>query len=82
MLDINKTISVTGTSSVEITENGNKMKKQIAYMNASIPKNGDFSINKSIQERDLFNIYTNDVIADFNEFEKHVYDLSKGMKDE
>lgn len=82
MLDINKTISVTGTSSVEITENGNKIKKQIAYMNASIPKNGDFSINKSIQERDLFNIYTNDVIADFNEFEKHVYDLSKGMKDE
>lgn len=82
MLDINKTISITGTSSVEITENGNKVKKLIAYMNANIPKNGDFSINKSIQERDLFNIYTDDVIADFNEFEKHVYELSKGMKDE
>lgn len=82
MLDINKTISITGTSSIEIMENGNKVRKQIAYMNANIPKNGDFNINKSIQERDLFDTYADDIIADFNEFEKHVYELSKGMKDE
>lgn len=82
MLDINRTISVTGTSYIDVIENGNKVRRQIAYMNASIPKEGDFSINKSIQERDLFDTYSGDVIADFAEFERYVYELSKGMKNE
>ena len=68
MLQINKSISITGISSKEVEENGTKVTKQIAYMNANIPDKGDFSINKSIQ--------------DFNDFEKHVYELSKGMNNE
>lgn len=82
MLEINKTISVTGTSSIESVENGNKAVKNVAYMNANISKNGDFSINKSIQDSDLFKTYSDDIIKDFNEFEKYVYELSKGMNDE
>lgn len=82
MLNINKTISVTGISSVKVTENGNQVTKQVAYINANIPENGDFSINKSIQERELFNKFTDDVISDFNEFEKYVYKLSKGIENE
>lgn len=82
MLQVNKSISFTGISSVEIEENGSKTIKQIAYMNANIPDKGDFSINKSIQNRELFDKYSNDVFKDFNEFEKHVYELSKGMINE
>jgi len=51
MLQINKSITVTGVSSMDVEENGTKIKKQIAYMNANIPDKGDFSINKSIQDR-------------------------------
>lgn len=82
MLQLNTTISVTGFSSIEIDENGTKAQKNIAYMNANIPKDGDFSINKSIQERELFNKNTDKVLNDFNEFEKYVYELSKGTKNE
>ena len=53
MLQVNKTISVTGFSSIEVDENGAKTQKQIAYMNANIPNDGDFSINKSIQEKEV-----------------------------
>lgn len=82
MLQINKTISVTGFSSIEVDENGAKTQKQIAYMNANIPNDGDFSINKSIQERKLFDQYSDEVLADFSEFESYVYELSKGAKNE
>lgn len=82
MLQVNKSISFTGISSVEIEENGSKTIKQIAYMNANIPDKGDFSINKSIQDRELFDKYSSEVFKDFNEFEKHVYELSKGMINE
>lgn len=82
MLQINKSISITGISLIDVEENGTNVTKQIAYMNANIPDKGDFSINKSIQDRDLFDKYNTDVFKDFNEFEKNVYELSKGMKDE
>lgn len=82
MLHVNKTISITGFSTIEIDENGTKTQKQIAYMNANIPNEGDFSINKSIQERELFDQYSDKVLADFSEFEKYVYELSKGVKND
>ena len=82
MLQINKSITVTGFSSMDVEENGTKIKKQIAYMNANIPVKGDFSINKSIQDRELFDKYSTEVFKDFSEFEKHVYELSKGMNNE
>lgn len=82
MLQINKSMTISGISSIEIKENGSKSIKQIAYMNANIPDKGDFSINKSIQDRELFDKYSTEVFNDFNEFEKHVYKLSKGMNNE
>lgn len=82
MLQINKSISVTGISLKEVEENGTKVTRHIAYMNANIPDKGDFSMNKSIQDRELFDKYSVEVIKDFNDFEKQVYELSKGMNNE
>ena len=82
MLQINKSITVTGVSSMDVEENGTKIKKQIAYMNANIPDKGDFSINKSIQDRELFDKYSTEVFKDFKKKKKHVYELSKGMNNE
>ena len=82
MLKINKIISVSGFCTIETEENGNKISKNIAYMNADIPQNGDFSIHKSIQERELFEQNSDEILNDFSKFEKFVYDLAKGMKDE
>lgn len=82
MLETNKSISITGISFIEVEENGTKVTKQIAYMNANIPDKGDFSINKSIQDRELFDKYNTEVFKDFSKFEKHVYELTKGMNNE
>ena len=73
MLKTNKSISITGTSNVDVSENGNTVSKIVAYMNATIPENGDLNINKSIQNRELFDSNKDDVLADFAEFESYVY---------
>lgn len=79
MLEISK--SIYGTSFIEIDENGNHVCKQIATMNATIPKNGDYNINKIIQERDLFNKNKDIVLEDFNQFETYVYNLANELGD-
>lgn len=45
-------------------------------MNASIPEHGDININKSIQDKELFNLNKKDVLKDFSEFENYVYSLT------
>ena len=55
MLNINKTTNVSGQSLIEVTENDSTLKKQVAYMNASVSENGNVNINKSIQDITLFN---------------------------
>lgn len=77
MLKTNKSISVSGQSLIEVTENGNKVTKQVAYMNASIPEEGNLSINKSIQDKQLFETNKESVLADFSEFETYVYGLAE-----
>lgn len=76
MLKTNKSISITGQSYIETTENSNTSEHIIAYMNASIPENGDININKSIQNKELFTKHKKDVLDDFTEFETYVYSLS------
>ena len=75
MLNINKTTNVSGQSFIEVTENDSTVKKQVAYMNASISENGNVNINKSIQDITLFNENKDAVLADFAEFENYVYGL-------
>ena len=75
MLNINKTTNVSGQSLIEVTENDSTVKKQVAYMNASVSENGNVNINKSIQDITLFNENKDAVLADFAEFENYVYGL-------
>lgn len=75
MLNINKTTNVSGQSLIEVTENDSTVKKQVAYMNASVSENGNVNINKSIQDITLFNENKEAILADFAEFENYVYGL-------
>ena len=75
MLNINKTTNVSGQSFIEVTENNSTVKKQVAYMNASVSESGNVSINKSIQDIALFNENKEVVLADFAEFENYIYGL-------
>ena len=75
MLNINKTTNVSGQSLIEVTENDSTLKKQVAYMNASVSENGNVNINKSIQDITLFNENKEAILADFAEFENYVYGL-------
>ena len=75
MLNINKTTNVSGQSLIEVTENDSTVKKQVAYMNASVSENGNVNINKSIQDITLFNENKDEVLTDFTEFENYVYVL-------
>ena len=75
MLNINKTTNVSGQSLIEVTENDSTVKKQVAYMNASVSENGNVNINKSIQDITLFNENKEAILADFAEFEDYVYGL-------
>ena len=75
MLNINKTTNVSGQSLIVVTENDSTVKKQVAYMNASVSENGNVNINKSIQDVALFNANKEAVLADFTEFENYVYGL-------
>lgn len=76
MLNIDKTTNVSGQSFIEVTENNSTVKKQVAYMNASVSENGNVSINKSIQDIALFNENKEVILADFAEFENYIYGLA------
>ena len=75
MLNINKTTNVSGQSLIEVADNDSTVKKQVAYMNASVSENGNVNINKSIQDITLFNENKDAVLTDFTEFENYVYGL-------
>lgn len=76
MLRTNKSVSVTGQSYIETDGEDGHTEKVVAYMNASIPENGDININKSIQDKALFSANKKDVLKDFSEFENYVYNLA------
>lgn len=72
MLKINS-ITTNVNANVYVGENENQ--KNVAYLNASVSKDGDVSINKSIQDSKLFKANKEAVLADFTEFETYVYGL-------
>lgn len=71
MIKINTTTNVSANIYVGEAEN----QKNVAYANASVSKNGDVSINKSIQDGEVFKANKESVLKDFTEFETYVYSL-------
>ena len=65
MLSTTKTISLNGTSTVEV----NGIKTPVAYFNAQIQSDGKYNINQSIQNVDLYKANKEAVKADYDEFE-------------
>lgn len=65
MLTTTKTISINGTSSVEV----NGVKTPVAYFNAQIQSDGKYNINQSVQNVELYRENKDAVKADRDEFE-------------
>ena len=68
MLSTTKTISINGTSSVEV----NGVKTPAAYFNAQIQTDGKFNINESVQDEELYDANEETVDADMAEFKSIV----------
>ena len=68
MLTTTKTISINGTSSVEV----NGVKTPVAYFNAQIQSDGKYNINQSVQNVELYKSNKDTVKADYEEFEAYV----------
>ena len=73
MLNYRKSITVTGESVVGGVN--------IAYMNATISDNGEININRSIQNKELFETNKDAITADFKEFDEYAYSLISGKTD-
>lgn len=71
MLKINETRNVTGQVMIGTDEDS----KQVAYLSASVTKDGNTNINKSIQDAELFKTNKETVLKDFSEFETFVYGI-------
>lgn len=68
MLSTTKTISINGTSTVEV----NGVKNIVSYFNAQIQSDGKYNINQSVQDVELYKANKDAVKADYDEFEKLV----------
>ena len=68
MLSTTKTISINGTSSIEV----DGVKKTLAYFNAQIQADGKYNINKSVQDESLYAENKTTAKADYDEFEAYV----------
>ena len=65
MLTTTKTISINGTSTVEV----NGVNTAVAYFNAQIQSDGKYNINQSVQNVELYKSNKDTVKADYDEFE-------------
>lgn len=68
MLSTTKTISINGTSSVDV----NGVKTPVAYFNAQIQSDGKYNINQSVLNVELHKENKDAVKADYEEFEAYV----------
>ena len=68
MLTTTKTISINGTSTVDV----NGVKTPVVYFNAQIQSDGKYNINQSIQNVDTYKSNKDAVKADYEEFETYV----------
>ena len=68
MLSTTKTISINGTSAVDV----NGVKTPVVYFNAQIQADGKYNINQSIQNVDAYKANKDAVKADYDDFEAYV----------
>ena len=68
MLTTTKTISINGTSTVEV----NGVKTPVTYFNAQIQSDGKYNINQSVQNVELHKANKDAVKTDYEEFEAYV----------
>ena len=68
MLSTTKTISINGTSTVEV----NGVKTPVVYFNAQIQSDGKYNINQSVQNVELYMSNKDTVKADYDDFEAYV----------
>ena len=73
MLSTTKTISINGTSSVEV----NGVKTPVVYLNAQIQADGKYNVNYSVQNDELYKANKEAVKADRDEFEALVEQLTE-----
>ena len=72
MLSTTKTISINGTSSVEV----NGAKTPVVYFNAQIQADGKYNVNYSVQNDELYKANKATVKTDRDEFEAIVESLT------
>ena len=72
MLSTTKTISLNGTSTVEV----NGVKTPVVYLNAQIQADGKYNVNYSVQNDELYKANKATVKADRDEFEAIVESLT------
>ena len=77
MITINQSISISGNS---IIHNGEK-DIIAAYINANIGSDGNISINKSINDKEIFHCKEEEILKDLNEFEAYVYKTARELKE-
>lgn len=73
MLSTTKTISINGTSSVEV----NGVKTPVVYFNAQIQADGKYNVNYSVQNDELYKANKNTVKADRDQFEALVEQMTE-----
>ena len=73
MLSTTKTISLNGTSTVEV----NGVKTPVVYLNAQIQADGKYNVNYSVQNDELYKANKDAVKADRDEFETLVEALTE-----
>ena len=73
MLSTTKTISINGTSSVEV----NGVKTPVVYFNAQIQADGKYNVNYSVQNDELYKANKDAVKSDRDEFEALVEQMTE-----
>ena len=73
MLSTTKTISLNGTSTVEV----NGVKTPVVYFNAQIKSDGTYNVNYSVQNDELYKANKDAVKADRDEFEALVEQMTE-----
>ena len=73
MLSTTKTISINGTSCVEL----NGVKTPVVYFNAQIQTDGKYNVNYSVQNDELYKANKDTIKTDRDEFEALVEQMTE-----
>lgn len=76
MVTLNEATTINGICEIDV----NNKKETVAYLNATINIDGNFSINRSIQNQTLFDENMKEVKKDFEAFDDYVYEKAQKYK--